>query len=503
MEDYSAEKGVWSTITNGAGPRGNVPLTAMDSKGILWIMFGMNYRIASYMDQPFLFNVWNYNPKTDQYRYVWGNSSTASNDPVVQNPRQAGTLGVPDENNHPGGIAYSGMTVDKYDNLWLYSYEYNGELWMFNTTSWMFMRVFGQHPSNTLPSKGAIPGQAGEDVWPGQYEGHCLVADTQNNLWLLGGYNYYGISNSVWHFNTTSLNWNFIYGSTFPITRTHNATFYGGTELAGCFMDENDRVWLFGGWGQSASGTGDYGSLWTFDTSGTRQYELEYGPDTFKARSVSVSADFHADNHPGASQGSLLVDRMDGTLLLVPGTTFNDNGTAGASDQVWVYSKSLKQWKLGYGSINVLETNGTYVNYRQPGSKYPCTTSFAATNSRNFNGDTYIVGGYLSTPAHIPSRKDIWFIPGDQCSSPAANKCDVNAVCVEEMFGYSCRCNPGFSGDGFTCTTGPVAIPVDTPIADAPGSVATPSAGNTPSRKTSSASFVGTTIIALISVFTL
>ncbi len=127
-----------------------------------------------------------------------------------------------------------------------------------------------------------------------------------------------GVMTTVWHLNTTSSFWTWIYGSPDVQLRTHDATFYGGTWGPGCFIDENDRVWLYGGIGaHSTMDYNDYGSIWTFDTRGKREYELEYGPDTFKIQSVVVSDDYHPDNHPGASHSSLFVDRMDGTAMLV------------------------------------------------------------------------------------------------------------------------------------------------------------------------------------------
>ena len=32
-----------------------------------------------------------------------------------------------------------------------------------------------------------------------------------------------------------------------------------------------------------------------------------------------------------------------------------------------------------------------------------------------------------------------------------ANPCDANAMCTEFLGSFSCACNSGFSGDGFTC----------------------------------------------------
>ena len=32
------------------------------------------------------------------------------------------------------------------------------------------------------------------------------------------------------------------------------------------------------------------------------------------------------------------------------------------------------------------------------------------------------------------------------------DNCDINAQCIDTLQGFQCVCNPGFTGDGITCT---------------------------------------------------
>ena len=41
----------------------------------------------------------------------------------------------------------------------------------------------------------------------------------------------------------------------------------------------------------------------------------------------------------------------------------------------------------------------------------------------------------------------------DECST-GGDSCDLNARCVNNLGGYQCICNPGFSGNGSTCIGG-------------------------------------------------
>jgi hypothetical protein len=463
----------------------------MDSKGILWIMFGRR----NFYDT-FLHAVWNYNPKTDQYRYVWKSE--------LEDPRNPGELGVPAETNYPGGNYFGAATIDNNDNIWftVSNTKYNGEFWMFNTTSWMFVRVQGLDGTDTEEASiGANPGQPGEDVWPGYIEGACMVTDSLNNLWLAG----YGddVTNLVWHFNTTSKLWTYVHGNVVTISDPHNSTFFGGSWSAGCDIDENDRVWLYGGWAiKDPNNYDDYGSIWTFDTRVKREWEFEYGADTYQITSQVASDDYHPDNHPAAAESSLFIDRHDGTMMLAAGGGFgNQKYIYGALDTVWLYSKSLKQWKLVYGNISVVDSGAEYTNYRQPGSKFPGTVNPGKHNGKNFNGDIFIVGGGSYEQSSGLWRKDLWIIPQDQCTL-GIDQCDSNADCVEELAGYSCECKEGYTGDGFTCTAPvpPVSEePTTTPTATVPTSapVAAPQASGASSFVLASA-VVACAIVALM-----
>ena len=39
----------------------------------------------------------------------------------------------------------------------------------------------------------------------------------------------------------------------------------------------------------------------------------------------------------------------------------------------------------------------------------------------------------------------------DECADAAQNNCDENASCANTEGSYTCGCNTGFTGDGFTC----------------------------------------------------
>lgn len=58
--------------------------------------------------------------------------------------------------------------------------------------------------------------------------------------------------------------------------------------------------------------------------------------------------------------------------------------------------------------------------------------------------------------------KSSWFVSDvDECAQTGV-VCDQNAVCTNTIGSFRCRCNPGFIGDGTTCS-GENSIPVFVP----------------------------------------
>jgi len=40
----------------------------------------------------------------------------------------------------------------------------------------------------------------------------------------------------------------------------------------------------------------------------------------------------------------------------------------------------------------------------------------------------------------------------NECESGELNNCDTNAECTDTEGSYTCSCNTGYSGNGYTCT---------------------------------------------------
>jgi hypothetical protein len=276
---------------------------------------------------------------------------------------------------------------------------------------------------------------------------------------------------------TSSLLWTFIGGNTTAGVNVDTVwgrnAYFGARWVPGCDIDESDRIWIFGGYSiQQTVKNGFFNDVWSFDTK-TKEFQLEFGSSTsFRSGPAVVSDDFNTGNHPPSKQYPTLVDRKDGTLIMTGGWGTLTSGVAPAADavlqnDVWLFNKTLKQWKLIDGDPTKDHLPGNFTHYRTPGSTMPGRYQQGGAKGMSLDGDLFIVGGVTGTVDVPIFLNDMWLIPFDQCASPTSHKCSSDAQCIEEMIGYSCSCNEGFVGDGFECTLPqpPSAVPpIESPL---------------------------------------
>jgi hypothetical protein len=149
-----------------------------------------------------LFNV------TNAKGFIWISGSKTTNQNGIY-----GTKGVPDPNNVPGSRRYAVSWIDSENNLYLFggiwfesgSYGRLNDLWKFDGTNWTWIsgsKTRGQngiYGTKGVPDPINVPGSRGYAVsW----------IDSENNLYLFGGYGYpesgsFGYLNDLWKFDGT------------------------------------------------------------------------------------------------------------------------------------------------------------------------------------------------------------------------------------------------------------------------------------------------------------
>ena len=145
---------------------------------------------------------------------------------------------------------------------------------------------------------------------------------------------------------------------------------WGGRWFPAATIDEEDRIWIFGGYGIQPNGSIyneqlTWGDMWSFDTK-TLEWRVEWGNESsfLTDGSVAVPDAFDIGNYPSTRDGPLMVDRQDGTLLVGGGYV----GFLGLRlNDYWLFNKTSKLWKLVYGNLEGDAAN-EWTNYQTEGS---------------------------------------------------------------------------------------------------------------------------------------
>jgi len=187
--------GVYGTL--GTPAAGNVPgartspANWIDRSGNLWLFGGVCWCWSATNPSYYFNDLWKFNPSTAQWTWMAG-----SNVPGGGYSGTYGTLGVPSSSNLPGSLVSPTAWVDHSGNFWLFggftydSSEGNGGangLWRFNPSTGQWTWMGGSNiPGGSFGygTKG-VPSPSNAPTSRGDASGWI---DSQNNLWLFGGY---------------------------------------------------------------------------------------------------------------------------------------------------------------------------------------------------------------------------------------------------------------------------------------------------------------------------
>jgi hypothetical protein len=203
----------------------------------------------------------------------------------------------------PGGRWGAAYTTAPNGTLWVFGgqgYDSTGtfptllnDLWSFNGTTWTF--VSG---STTGQQNGTYPSAVGSTGQPGGRQTAILWADTSGNLWLFGGLGLDSqgtqsggslggtlpngtspngaVLNDLWEYNIAAGTWTWVSGGnlaeqtgTYGTAQTAAAGNTPGSRWGSSgWIDSNNNLWLYGGWGYGSSlaqSTGFLDDIWQYD----------------------------------------------------------------------------------------------------------------------------------------------------------------------------------------------------------------------------------------------
>jgi hypothetical protein len=271
----------------GVAAAGNIPggrwagASFVDSSGTLWMFGGQGYDSAGNVG--LLNDLWKFS--AGQWTWVAGSNLANQNGAF-------GTLGAASASNVPGGRQQGVLWVDTGGNVWLFGGfgldsvgTANGtlnDLWELKGGQWTWVSGGG---ATGLANQDGVYGTqltAAATNVPGSRWGAVGWTDSNNNLWLFGGWGYdslategTGFFNDTWEYQQSSGDWIWWKGSSNVNENgaylTHNSfvdNVPGARRGQALWQpDALHYIWVFGGQGYdatSATGNGYLSDLWTY-----------------------------------------------------------------------------------------------------------------------------------------------------------------------------------------------------------------------------------------------
>lgn len=337
--NYSA-KGVSNTTVYPSARQNAVTWT--DNAGLLWLFGGQKTQ------NNFLNDLWYFNPSNNQWTWVSGSNTT--NQKSVY-----GTKGVAGSNNVPGARFGALSWYDNVNNeLWLFGgqqYTSNTErvndLWKYNITTNQWTWVSGDSVANAFGIYGT-KGVSNTTNTPGARQASLTWVDDNNNFWLHGGDGYpgsgsMGYLNDLWKFNTTTHEWSWVNGSN-TISQGANygtmgtassSSIPGARQMSVSFKDNENNLWLFGGWGFVGPTFGRLNDLWKYNIS-TNEWSWMGGSNITDQSGVYGSkGSMSSSTIPGARRMSISWTDNNGTMWLFGGNGYDSLDSLGVLNDLW------------------------------------------------------------------------------------------------------------------------------------------------------------------------
>ena len=259
----------------------------------------------------------------------------------------------------------------------------------------------GEYGIKGVPDTANVPsGREYAVSWP----------DTNDNLWLFGGFGYdnnndSGVFNDLWKFDSTSGNWIWISGSQF----VNEVGVYGTRGVASAanvpgarqgsvtWTDSSGNLWLFGGDKNSSL----YNDLWKFDGS---NWAWISGSNTTGQKGTYGSQGVASiSNVPGARGRTVSWIDVNNKLWLFGGYGKDSAGVTGSLNDLWKFDPVTTAWTWVSGSdvvnqVGVYGTKGVADAANVPGARS------AAVAWADSLGNFWLFGGSF--------RNDLWKFDG-------------------------------------------------------------------------------------------
>ncbi|MHB8408356.1 MAG: Kelch repeat-containing protein [Acidiferrobacterales bacterium] len=295
-------------------------------------------------------------------QWEWASGAT-----VAQTPGTYTGQDVP-ASSGPGGRYAPAQWMDGSGNLWIFggtgvaasssSIGDLSDLWRYSPATNTWTWINGPDTINSAGSYGTI-GVASTSNEPPARSNSVAWTDASGNLWLFGGYGYgAALFNDLWEYSPATNEWTWKAGSnaifatgtygTLGVASTGHIP--GARTWSASAVDASGNVWIFGGYENDSSASGDMNDLWMFDPT-TGAWTWESGAETGDQSGVyGTLGTAAAANVPGGRQGAMMWFDKSGNLWLIGGYGYDSAGAQGALNDVWMFNPSTREWTWEGGS---------------------------------------------------------------------------------------------------------------------------------------------------------
>ncbi|MBI5856094.1 MAG: T9SS type A sorting domain-containing protein [Sphingobacteriales bacterium] len=399
----------------------NFSTTWRDDAGNLWLFGGSGYANSK---TGFLNDLWKYDPAGNKWSWMNGDSATGKFG-IYGTERTASSA------NRPGAV-FSGVSwKDANNTLWLFggfgfansSFGFLNTLWKYDPSSNEWTWIKGD---STIDQPGNYGTQGIENASnkPGARYGSQTWTDRNGNLWLYGGYGFdetsSGILNDIWKYDPVTNNWTWIKGDSL----VEQTGIYGVKGVAGAankpgaryvctsWKDNNDNLWLFGGYGYDEANSGNLNDLWKYDPV-TNQWTWINGDNIVDQKGSYGTIDVPDNtNKPGSRYVSSCWIDKGGAFWLFGGYGYDD-ANSGYLNDLWKYDPVSNMWTWVKGD-NIIDQVGVYGTQSMPDSSNKLGGRTGSVSWTDGNGNLWLFGGYGFDGSSSGVLNDLWKINNNQ-----------------------------------------------------------------------------------------
>jgi N-acetylneuraminic acid mutarotase len=269
-----------------------------------------------------------------------------------------------------------------------------------------------------LDGSNEINGEANyAEIFPGARKESIAGKDDDGNFWLFGGSGFAtGMLNDLWKYDLSSQEWIWVSGSNIA----NQNGIYGikgvpspfnipsGRERSICWMDNNNKFWIFGGLDFVNGSFSLKNDLWRYNIS-TDEWTWISGSNIGDQGGVYGTKGIpSSSNIPGARQSSISWKDGNGDLWLFGGQGYDINESLGRINDLWKFDNINNEWTWMSGS-STMEQSGVYGTKGVSSSSNIPGARSSSIRWIDDSGDLWLFGGTgYDINGSLGSLNDLW-----------------------------------------------------------------------------------------------